>query len=51
MKNRMLYGLTAALAISALVSVPALAAESTGEVTASVLNVRSGDTTSDSVHW
>ncbi len=49
MKKRMLYGLTAALAISAMVSVPALAAESTGEVTASVLNVRSGDSTSDSV--
>lgn len=49
MKRRMLYGLTAALAISAMVSVPALAAESTGEVTASVLNVRSGDSTSDSV--
>lgn len=49
MKKRMIYALSAALAISSMAAVPALAAESTGEVTASVLNVRSGDSTTDSV--
>ena len=49
MKKRMIYALGAALAISAMTAAPALAAETTGEVNASVLNVRSGDSTNDSV--
>ena len=49
MKKRMIYALSAVLAISAMTAVPALAAQDTGEVNASVLNVRSGDSTSDSV--
>ena len=49
MKNRMIYALSAALAISAMTAVPALAAQGTGEVNASVLNVRSGDSTNDSI--
>jgi len=49
MKKRLIYALSAALVVSAMTAVPALAAESTGEVNASVLNVRNGDSTSDSV--
>ncbi len=49
MKKRLIYALSAALVVSAMTAVPALAAESTGEVNASVLNVRSGDSTSDSI--
>lgn len=45
----MIYALSTALAITALAASPALAQETTGEVTASVLNVRSGDSTSDSI--
>jgi len=49
MKKRLIYALSAALVVSAMTAVPALAAESTGEVNASVLNVRNGESTSDSV--
>lgn len=48
MKKRMIYALGTALALTAVTAVPALA-QDTGHVTASVLNVRSGDSTNDTV--
>lgn len=48
MKRRMIYAFTTAMAISALCTAPAFA-QTTGDVTASVLNVRSGDSTSNTI--